>query len=109
RALNNLEWNASWYKKGPFHDIDMYKNEPFELIIPAGAMNAKNVPLSIKMLNDNQYEVSASGETNQNGYLQTFKFEEVAEFGKPFLNDYFNFQLNKRNAQPEEKYVLNFN
>lgn len=109
KALNNLDWQTSWYRKTLFHDVDLYNNEPFELILPSNAINAQNVPLTIVMLNEKEYKVSANGETNQNGYLQTFDFEKVVHFGEPFLNDFFNFRLNVKNAEPREKYLLKFN
>jgi hypothetical protein len=31
----------------------------------------QNVPIEITMLNENEYKVSAKGETNQNGYNQS--------------------------------------
>ncbi len=109
KALNNLDWQASWYRKGLFHNTDLYNREPFELVMAPNAMNAKNVPLNIKMLNENEYQVSAKGETNQNGYAQEFDFKEVARFGEPFLNDYFNFTLEHKSGNPDETYILRFN
>ncbi len=108
-ALNNLGWQTSWYRKGLFHNVDLYNNEPFGLILPPNAKNVENVPLKIEMLNENEYKVSAKGETNQNGYTQSFKFEEVGRFGEPFQNDFFNFQLDLKNANPDDTYLLHFN
>lgn len=109
KALNNLDWQTSWYRKGLFYNTDLYNQEPFELVLPSNAMNAQNVPLTIELLNENEYEVSAKGETTQNGYAQSIKFEEVVRFGEPFLNDYFSFTLEKQNANPDETYILVFN
>lgn len=109
KAINNLDWQTTWYRKELLYNADLYKNEPFELVLPSNAMNAKDVPLTIEMVNENEYQVSAKGTTNQNGYQQSFEFEEVVQFGEPFLNDYFNFQLNRKNGQPDETYLLVFN
>ncbi len=109
KALLNLDWQTSWYRKELLYNSDLYKNEPFDLVLPANAMNTKDVPLTITMLNEKEYKVSAKGETNQNGYNQSFDFEKVVQFGNPFLNDYYSFQLNKKNGQPGETYLLVFN
>jgi tyrosine-protein kinase Etk/Wzc len=109
RALNNLNWETTWYKKGLFYNSDLYKNEPFELVVSPNAKNAKNVDIQIVMLNENEYEISAKGETTQNGYHQSFKFKETARFGEPFINDFFDFRLNKGNGNENEKYLLRFN
>ncbi|MFW6327363.1 MAG: GumC family protein [Bacteroidota bacterium] len=109
RALNNLGWETSWYRKELFHNVDLYKNQPFELTVPPNAMNAKNVPIEIKVQNENEYKISAKGETNQNGYNQSFDFEETVRFGEPFINDYFNFQLDEVTGNPDETYFLVFN
>src|SRR5690554_3235102 len=109
KALNNLDWQYSWYRKGLLSNFDLYGNEPFEVTLAPNAMNAKNVPLEIVMINLNEFKVAAKGETNQNGYMQTFKFEETGRVGEPFLNDYFSFTLTPRNAKPDETYILNFN
>lgn len=109
RAINNLGWHTTWYQKKLFYDVDLYNNEPFDLLLPPNAMNATNVPLKIEMLNDNEYKISAKGETSMNGYEQFIEFEEVVRFGEPFLNDYFSFTLNQGNGKQNVTYLLNFN
>jgi tyrosine-protein kinase Etk/Wzc len=109
KAMNNLEWDISWYKKGLFVDFDLYKSGPFELIVPPNAMNARNVKVQIELVNDREYKVSAKGETNMNGFAQKVKFEEIARFDKPFMNDFFHFELRKKNYQQKEKFILIFN
>ena len=85
RALNNLDWQTSWYRKELMYNTELYQNEPFELVVPPNALNAKNVPIEIEIKNANQYTVKAEGETNINGYNQAFELEETATFGKPFV------------------------
>ncbi len=109
RALKNLDWNTSWYKKEILYNKELYKNEPFELTIPPASLNAKNVMIEIVPLNDKSYSVKAEGATNQNGTNQTFNIETTAMFGEPFTNEYFNFILNKGNGEVGEIYYLNFN
>jgi tyrosine-protein kinase Etk/Wzc len=109
KAINNLDWKTSWYKKGLFSNYDLYKKDPFELIVPPNAQNAKDVKVQIEMLNDREYKVSARGETNMNGYPQKIKFEETASFDEPFMNDFFHFELRKKSSQQKEKFILVFN
>ena len=109
KAINNLDWETSWYRKGLLYNFDLYSYEPFELVVPPNARNAKEVPLRIEMINDTQFKVSAKGETNVNGYNQSFKFEETGTVGKPFMNEFFHFELRKKGGSPEDTYLLVFN
>ena len=109
RALSNLDWTTTWYKKEILYNKEFYKNAPFELIVPPGAMNVENVLIEIVPLNDKTYSVAAEGETNQNGTNETFNIETNVRFGEPFANEYFNFTLNNESANVGETYYLNFN
>jgi tyrosine-protein kinase Etk/Wzc len=109
RALHNLNWETTWYKKGLLANTDLYKNEPFKLTTPPNAINLKNALLQIEMVNENEYQVSAKGETTQNGYSQSFKFKESVKFNEPFINDFFNFTLARGHGRVNEKYLLQFN
>lgn len=109
RALKNLDWDYSWYRKELLFDKELYNNPPFELIVPPNAMNAKDVMLQVEPLNDNQYLLSADGETNMNGYNQPISLEEKVKFGEPFTNDFFSFTLNKGYGEVGKTYLLKFN
>jgi tyrosine-protein kinase Etk/Wzc len=109
KALDNLNWQTSWFRKELFYNADLYNNEPFELIVPPSAKNAENVFLTIVALDDKKYKIEAEGETTMNGYLQTIDFESEGRFGKPFYNDFFNFTLNRGKGEIDHTYLLRFN
>ncbi len=109
KALDNLNWQTSWFRKELLYNTDLYNNEPFELIVPPSAKNAENVFLSIVALDDKRYKIEADGETSMNGYIQTIEFEKEGNFGEPFLNDFFNFTLNRGKGEIDHTYLLRFN
>ena len=109
KALDNLNWETSWFRKELLYNAELYNNPPFELVIPPNGINAQNIPLEIVALNENEYRIIAKGETNLNGYPQEIDIDKVMRFGAPFLNEFFNFSINKRNGEIGETYYLNFN
>lgn len=104
-AVNNLNWETSWYKKELLYKKDLYKTNLFELIVPPNANNAKNIFLEITVLNDNQYRLKASGESSS----FAVNIDNVIKFGEPFVNDFFNFTLNKGQGVTNEVFYLMFN
>lgn len=108
KAIGNLNWNTTWYQKELLYNRELYKNPPFDLVVPPNAINAKNISLEIVPLDKNEYSIKADGLTNMNGYDQIVKIDQVVKFGTPFLNDFFNFTLNKGYGEVGEIYYLNF-
>ncbi len=109
KALTNLDWKVSWYKKEVLYNKELYNNEPFNLSIPPNAMNAQDVLIQIEAINNNEYHIQAKGQTSQNGYLQDIEIDETAKFGKPYNNDFFNFTLSPKKETIKDAYYLKFN
>lgn len=109
KALENLNWDFSWYHKRLMYDADLYKKDPFELSISPDAINSKNIPIQVRKINDNEFNLKVSGETYLNGYAQSIDFEKKLKFGEPFVNEFFNFTVNKGNGGMDETYLLLFN
>lgn len=109
KALYNLDWKTSWYKKELLYKKELYKNEPFELIVPPNGINAEQVLIEIEPVNDKQYFLRIDGETMMNGYAQAIETEKTMNFGEPFLNEFFNFTINSGTGRPGEVYCLEFN
>ena len=109
KALMNLNWETSWFQKELFYKRDLYRNVPFNLILPPNAINAQDVLLEIEVTDDKKFHIKAKGQTNQNGYTQTINIDEYLEFGKPYVNEFFNFTLINTLGGIGETYYLNFN
>ena len=109
KALQNLGWDYTWYQKKLLYNADLYKNEPFELIIPPNAVNARNCQIEIRMINDKEYSLKANGETYQNGYAQLIDIDENVKFGEAYVNEIFNFIINRKYGKIGETYLLIFN
>jgi capsular exopolysaccharide synthesis family protein len=109
KALSNLGWDYSWYQKKLLHYDDLYGNEPFELIVPPNAINAKGGEIEVTVINDTEYHIQVTGELYLNGYAQEININENLKFGEPFTNEFYNFTLNQRNGKVGETYLLFFN
>jgi hypothetical protein len=91
KALSNLGWDYSWYQKKLLHYDDLYGNEPFELIVPPNAINAKGGEIEVTVINDTEYHIQVTGESYLNGYAQEININENLKFGEPFTNEFYNF------------------
>jgi capsular exopolysaccharide synthesis family protein len=109
KALSNLGWDYSWYQKKLLHYDDLYGNEPFELIVPPNAINAKGGEIEVTVINDTEYHIQVTGESYLNGYAQEININENLKFGEPFTNEFYNFALTQRNGKVGETYLLFFN
>lgn len=109
KALDNLNWEVSWYLKKTIFKIDLYNNEPFDLTISPTAINLQEFFLEVEMVDQNSFVVSANGKTHHNGYKQEVSFEQTIKNGVPFTNEFFNFTLTRKNARVGEVYLMKFN
>lgn len=110
RAITKLNWKTSWYHKKLMYNHELYNNPPFELIVPPNAMNLQNLLIEIVPLNDQVYNIKIEGKAYMNGREQSIQIEQKGKFGNPFINEFFNFTLNKNiYGIPGETYYLNFN
>jgi len=109
KALENLNWQTTFYADQGYYLFELYENKPFEISIPTGAYNVTGFQLEIVPLNDFEFEVSGDDKIFQDGVKQTISFKERGKFNSSFKNSYFNFLLNKKNCIPGETYILVFN
>ena len=112
RALMNLNWRTSWYKKSLFIWEGIYKQEPFDVQEEANFINLKGTPIYITATSGNNFEVSVDTKFKKNGETIQVKFDETGTFGRPFVNKYFNFTLLKKvngSEDPDGNYYFVFN
>jgi tyrosine-protein kinase Etk/Wzc len=109
KALSQLDWKYTWYKKNFFHKEDLYGNAPFELVIPPNGINSKHLPIEIEPVNANEYKLSCDGLSYINGNAEPVAIEKTIKYGVPFANEYFNFTINNISGSPGNTYELVFN
>lgn len=110
KAMQNLGWNLSWYKKQLFSTRGMYRNEPFEVEQLEGE-NLTKLPISIIQLDKHKYQIRVDGKANYKGNEVEVKFEKIAFFNRAFKNKYFHFRIKKKNRKLDldENYHIIFN
>ena len=110
KAMRNLAWNQSWYKKQLFSNRGLYRHEPFEVQQMDG-VNITNLPISIVQIDDKSYKIKVDGKADYKGDEVHVKFEKVAFFDQLFKNNYFHFILKKKEEgiDKNENYFFVFN
>jgi tyrosine-protein kinase Etk/Wzc len=113
KTLQNLNWKTSLYKKLFIGKKDLYKSEPFRVILPEGKAEGVDIPVTIHVLSGGDYRASCDYHSRDGDSERIIKFNEKASFGKPFDNQWFHFTLDSTGLgnPPEtgEDYILIIN
>ncbi len=112
QTLLNLNWRTSWYKKDLFIWKGIYRHEPFDVQEATNFVNPQNIPVYITPVSESEYTIKVDGKLSGRNSSQTIEFTARGTFGKPFVNDYFNFTLLKKvndEQAPEGEFYLVFN
>ena len=110
KTINNLNWIVSWYEENLVNKTDLYLNEPFT--VTKNGPQTEMVPVHIKPISGNRYEVNVDEKLTTNGVIQTIKLSKEVRYEEPFANKYFNFTLKKRadsTVTEGKEYILIFN
>ena len=95
RAIDNLPLRTSWFQKGQFIDDEFYKNEPFRVIETQGWFNDCGIPVFIKMISDDLFEVSCDYKDKINGKERKITLKQNGKLGVPIVSPWFRFTLEK--------------
>ena len=112
QALVNLNWRTSWYEKDLLTWKGIYKQEPFDVQEAPNFVNPKGIAIYITPTSGDNYTVKVEGKVYQNNTISDVNFEESGVYGRPFVNQLFNFTLLKKvnNFEtPEGSYYFVFN
>ncbi|RIJ47623.1 polysaccharide biosynthesis tyrosine autokinase [Maribellus luteus] len=96
QAINNLNWQTFWQQKNVFVWNGIYLNDPYMLNKAEGALNPEGVSIFITPLSSTQFRVEADDELLIENQPVKIKFNEVADYNKPFKNEYFGFTLHPK-------------
>ncbi|MCK9412257.1 MAG: polysaccharide biosynthesis tyrosine autokinase [Prolixibacteraceae bacterium] len=110
QVVNNLNLGVAWFKKGIFIDLELYKQEPFQVLFSEEKTNLTGVKISITPLTKETFKISASGETTLNGTQQEFTLDQEGHYGEAISQPQFHFTLlKKREIELEDQYYFKFN
>src|SRR5579872_4008427 len=110
-ACSSRRCRTRWYKKSIFGRKDIYKEDPFAVEFIEDSV-LKGVDLLITPLSTTRYRVQCDRKDRVGDTDRVIRFNTVAEFGKPFNNEWFHFTLYP--ATPPvpangAQYILDFN
>ncbi len=112
KTVNKLNWDKTWYLNSFFNKTELYSAPPFAVEKPDYFEQAKNIEISIKPLTEESYQISYDDEAMVHGFKTSIKYKGEAKFGQAFVNENFNFKLNKFKNRPVligTNYLLVFN
>lgn len=112
RTMEKLNWSTTWYQNSMFKKIDLYGNPPFKVDMPDYSEQVKGMPIYIKPISDQAYQISYNSEAFVKGGVSKLKYSGEVKFGQAFVNEYFNFKINRLRGMPVltgVEYVLVFN
>jgi len=112
KSIRNLNWEISYFKKTFLKETDLYHNEPFHIFSTKGYYQTKEIPLLIKILSDQTFNIQTDSKIDSFGIKNLIAFNQNGEFGKLFKNEFFNFTLNRitnRSLRIGDTYVVRFN
>ncbi|MFV0267096.1 MAG: GumC family protein [Draconibacterium sp.] len=96
QAIDNLNWQTFWLQKNVFVWNGIYLNEPYMLNKAEGALNPEGVSILITPLSSTQFRVEVDDDVVVDNRPVKIKFNEVADYNKPFKNEYFGFTLHPK-------------
>ncbi len=95
-AIKNLNIEVSWYQKGVFRDVDLYKNTPYKATLVTDSINVLNVPVSITPISNDSYKLKAEVKDIFNNKIDV---ELEGKYGNPIYSEYFNLTIDKDETQ----------
>lgn len=129
KAMQRLDFNVSYYKVSDhwlnnLADVvveEQYETAPFAIKLDTSSAQLVDVPMEIRMLPDNKYELKVKGKQvarynfrNHHvlEYLPEVEFTKVLPVGKPYKDKYMSFTLlSSKNADiaPAKKHYFVIN
>ncbi|MDE5417546.1 polysaccharide biosynthesis tyrosine autokinase [Labilibaculum sp. DW002] len=112
QALENMDRTISWFQKGNFTDVSLYKQSPYLIEEYSAENNLTGIALHVLPLGGNRYELEAVGEVVKHGVSQEVEFSQKGTYGQIFANEYFNFTLRKNEiflGSNDRKFYFVFN
>ncbi len=114
RAVKALELEVSYFTEDNFIIKELYEEPPFRVLFDRTYPQATGVPINIKILNQNEYELDFEGEDFKT-YLykkdESEEFDEKSvEFSKKFAfgewvqTDFFRFKIDSLSEKAVEDY-----
>ena len=111
QTIENLNWRTNWYEKRQFFDIEFYKNEPYKVVEPSGWINRANIPITIKAISGDVFEVCCYFKGKVENEEYKIDFSRKGKLDVPVVTPYFYFTLTKGSgtAKIGTVYYFNFN
>ena len=108
QTIENLNWRTSWYEKRQFIDNEYYKDEPYKVVEPNGWINKANIPIIVKVISEDLFEVSCNFKGKINSEEFKIDFSQKGKLDVPVVTPYFYFTLTKGNGNAKAGAVYYF-
>ncbi|WP_149304653.1 GumC family protein [Pareuzebyella sediminis] len=104
KTVKDLDFDVSYYTKGLLKEKEHYGYFPFEVVLDKSKSQLYGIPIKVKILSENRYELYISGSdfvvsnSSNNSRFEVsrdFEFSKAYDFGEEVTHDYFNFVIKK--------------
>ncbi|MRT91933.1 tyrosine-protein kinase [Ancylomarina sp. 16SWW S1-10-2] len=112
QALENLDRQVNWFRKGVFVDASLYKQSPYIIEAKSPDCNLTGIALHVTPLKGDTYQIQVEGELVKDGVELDLDFSQKGHYDVPFENEYFAFTLRKKadfKAAEDAEYYFEFN
>lgn len=109
KALENLNWQTSFFKKEGFNMVELYEDQPFEVKIPKNAKNIAGVRIGIKPINDKDFDLTIDTKIIRDGREQPLQVNQKCKFDTLVKTQNFEFVISRKDCTNGQAYFLVFN
>ncbi|MCX6231895.1 MAG: polysaccharide biosynthesis tyrosine autokinase [Bacteroidetes bacterium] len=125
KAVKQLNFHVSYFEEASFKTVEIYKENPFEVIIDTAYNQLVGVQMSLKILSNEKFEIEIPEQNDAT--LFNFREEKALEekvnirkvkktlyFGETYKDDYLNFKVlltpkYKGNVNNGKNYMFSIN
>jgi tyrosine-protein kinase Etk/Wzc len=101
-AINNLDFQISYFNRTRFNKKELYKNSPFIVVLNQNYPQPVGLEFDVEIMDDNTFRIKAkSDEADLYSFttgdiiqeIKDFKVDETGYFGNVIKSDHFSFKL----------------
>ncbi|WP_176955912.1 GumC family protein [Catalinimonas alkaloidigena] len=110
RTLEKLDFGVTYYKHDQFIQHEIYKRRPFDVELDSLSDQLIGVPIYVRFLSSNRYEISVEADEASVYQMAEEKFaptkardvliQNVQKVGQPVRTPYLNFTLIRNEQEP---------
>ncbi len=104
-VVSKLEYYIKYFKQGDYNLIDAYGEVPFKIVIDKSRGQLSGIPIKIKFLNENEYQISVPFESGSASLLN-YSTQSYSTIGVPAKEQIIKAKVGQEITLPYIKWKL---